>query len=62
MEEEKGCWKVLKEIESREKRVTQRERERERERGNFTESLCREQPEIGNPKPILQISCESKWD
>ena len=32
----------------------------ERERSSFVESLCREQPEVGNPKPTLQISCEAK--
>ena len=37
-----------------------RERERERGRGTFIESLCREQPKVGNPKPTLQISCEPK--
>ena len=53
-----GCWKIFKKIESREKEWF---RERERKRDNFIESLCREQPEVGNPKPTLQISCESKW-
>ena len=33
---------------------------RERERSNFVESLYREQPKVGNPKPTLQISSEPK--
>ena len=37
-----------------------REKERERERSNYVQSLCRERPEIGNPKPTLKVSCEPK--
>ena len=47
---------------SRKQRVEKRviQEEREREKSNFVESLCREQPEVGNHKPTLQISCELK--
>ena len=52
----KGCWKVPKEIESKEREWT-----KEKKRGCLIESLRREQPKVGNPKPTLQISCEPNW-
>ena len=48
---------------SRKQRVEKKSdlvRDREREKNSFVESLCQEQPEVGNPKPTLQISCEPK--
>ena len=48
---------------SRKQRVEKKSdlvRDREREKNSFIESLCQEQPEVGNLKPTLQISCEPK--
>ena len=55
--EEKGCRKVPKEIESKE-----REWIREKKRGSLIESLYWEQLKVGNPKPTLQTICEPNWD